>query len=340
MGARTTARGGTLRAALAAAAALLVLGSVPALADPEGELAAAKDRLAAAQAALDSATAAWQAAEAKLAQTEDQLAATRAAIARTQRRLAAIAARIDRRARAAYMSGVGGTIDLLLSSADFTEFSDRLEFIGAVAENDSDLITLAEVTREELRRKLADLARLREERARDAERLERARSAAAARVDELARVVADLERQLEARQAQLVLGVAPSVAGAIQVCPVQGPNSFVDSFGAPRSGGRSHQGIDLIAPYGTPVVAVHAGNAVRSSNLLGGLAVIVYHTNGDYSYYAHLSSYGAAGAVRAGTVIGYVGSTGNAGSVNHLHFEYHPGGGGAINPYAMLRAVC
>ncbi|HXF71736.1 MAG TPA: peptidoglycan DD-metalloendopeptidase family protein [Actinomycetota bacterium] len=340
MGGSTTARRATVRAALGAAAALLLLGSVPARADLDGDLESAKERLAAAQAALDRATAAWQAAEAKLAQTEDQLAATRAAIVRTQRRLAAIAARIDRRARVAYMSGVGGAIEALLSSSDLTDFSDRLEFIGAVAESDADLVTRAEVTREELRRQLADLARLREERARDAERLEQARSAAEARVEELAAEVADLERQLEAREAQLLLGVAPTVAGAIQVCPVQGPNSFVDSFGAPRSGGRTHQGIDLIAPYGTPVVAVHAGNAVRRPNLLGGLAVILYHTNGDYTYYAHLSSYGAAGAVGAGTVIGYVGSTGNAGSVNHLHFEYHPGGGGAIDPYAMLRAVC
>ncbi len=128
-------------------------------------------------------------------------------------------------------------------------------------------------------------------------------------------------------------------SGAISTCPVAGPVSFVDSFGWPRPG-HSHQGIDMIAAYGTPIVAVHSGNAVQTSNSLGGLAVNVYHDwSSDFTYYAHLSSYGSSGHVAAGQVIGYVGATGNAG-VNHLHFEYHPGGGSAINPYSALVAVC
>ncbi|HXF36447.1 MAG TPA: peptidoglycan DD-metalloendopeptidase family protein [Actinomycetota bacterium] len=334
-----TGRPRALRAGLALVAAAALLAT-PAVADTETQLEQRKEELAAARAALDRATAAWQAAEARLARTEDELAATEAAVQRLRRRLAAIQRRISQRAREAYMSGVGGTIDVLLSSDSFTEFSDRLEFIGSIAASDADLIIEGEVTAEELRRRMADLARLRDRRERETADLERSRAAAAARVQDLEDVVAELQRELRAEEEQLLFGVPPTVAGAIQTCPVLGPNSFVDSFGAPRSGGRTHQGIDLIAPFGTPVVAVHAGNAVQGSNTLGGLAVIVYHTDGDYTYYAHLSSFGAAGQVRTGTVIGYVGSTGNAGSVNHLHFEYHPGGGAAINPYAMLRAVC
>ena len=96
----------------------------------------------------------------------------------------------------------------------------------------------------------------------------------------------------------------------------------------------------MISPYGTPIVAVHSGNAVQSPNDLGGNAVLVYHDGGsDFTYYAHMSSYGSSGHVGAGQVIGYVGSTGDT-SVNHLHFEYHPGGGGAIDPYQTLLAVC
>jgi murein DD-endopeptidase MepM/ murein hydrolase activator NlpD len=100
-----------------------------------------------------------------------------------------------------------------------------------------------------------------------------------------------------------------------------------------------HQGIDLIAAYGTPVVAVAPGSARTASNTLGGNAVVVQHTSGDWTYYAHLSSFGTMGAVSAGTVIGYVGSTGDT-NVNHLHFEYHPNGGAAVDPYSALLAVC
>ena len=73
---------------------------------------------------------------------------------------------------------------------------------------------------------------------------------------------------------------------------------------------------------------------------LGGNAVIVYHDgSSDFTYYAHMSSYGATGQVAAGQIIGYVGSTGDT-TVNHLHFEYHSGGGGAVDPYQLLLAVC
>jgi len=105
--------------------------------------------------------------------------------------------------------------------------------------------------------------------------------------------------------------------------------------------GHTHQGIDLIAPFGTPVVAAHPGVVSHSSSSTGGLQAYVRAPSGTYTFYAHLSSYSSAsGSVAAGTVIGYVGSTGNAGDTNHLHFEYHPGGGAAVDPYQMLLRVC
>jgi len=118
---------------------------------------------------------------------------------------------------------------------------------------------------------------------------------------------------------------------------VAGPNSFVDSFGDPRPGGRTHEGIDLIASAGTPVVAVASGSASPAGSI-GGLGVVVQHPNGDWTFYAHLGTYGTLGAVSAGTVIGTIGTTGV--SVPHLHFEHHPNGGPAANPYSALLAVC
>jgi murein DD-endopeptidase MepM/ murein hydrolase activator NlpD len=127
---------------------------------------------------------------------------------------------------------------------------------------------------------------------------------------------------------------------------VAGPTSFTDTFGAPRSGGRTHQGVDMLALRGTPAVAVYGGTIVQmKSSTLGGITLRLLSTAGDEYYYAHLDGY-AAGlvvgqAVMEGDVLGYVGTTGNApANVPHLHFEQHPGGGSAVNPYPLVRSLC
>jgi murein DD-endopeptidase MepM/ murein hydrolase activator NlpD len=79
---------------------------------------------------------------------------------------------------------------------------------------------------------------------------------------------------------------------------------------------------------------------VDSSNRTGGLAVKVLGSRG-FVYNAHLSAIGRLGSVSTGTVIGYVGNSGNArGTPPHDHFEWHPGNGGAVNPYPYLNQVC
>ncbi|HWB88167.1 MAG TPA: peptidoglycan DD-metalloendopeptidase family protein [Acidimicrobiia bacterium] len=128
-------------------------------------------------------------------------------------------------------------------------------------------------------------------------------------------------------------------------CPVAGAVSFSDSWGAPRSGGRSHKGVDMIAARGTPIVAVYSGRVKRLSNSsLGGKSVYFVSDAGDMYYYAHLDGFGdisAGMSVPAGYVLGYNGSTGNAPDwLPHLHWEYHPGGGAAVNPYPLARELC
>jgi peptidoglycan hydrolase-like protein with peptidoglycan-binding domain len=129
----------------------------------------------------------------------------------------------------------------------------------------------------------------------------------------------------------------------LQVFPMQGRCGFTDTWGQARSEGRSHEGTDVIGARGLALYATNDGVISRMSTggRLGGNAIYVKIPNGTYFYYAHLDSFApgmAAGVpVKAGQVIGYVGSTGT--TTPHLHFEVHPFGGAAVNPYAILKAA-
>jgi murein DD-endopeptidase MepM/ murein hydrolase activator NlpD len=125
---------------------------------------------------------------------------------------------------------------------------------------------------------------------------------------------------------------------AIQ-CPMLG-SAYGDTWGAPRSGGRRHEGVDMLAPTGTPIYAVVNGYVTFKQNRLGGNAASLAGDNGNRYYYAHFSGYeGVSRRVNQGDVIGYNGDTGNATGVPHLHFEVHPGGGLAVNPTPSVRAA-
>lgn len=154
-------------------------------------------------------------------------------------------------------------------------------------------------------------------------------------------------KTLDARTA-IALGVLPSVESmgltAIKVFPVQGRCSYTDSWGAPRSGGRSHLGVDITAPRGNAIYAVVDGviSQVTTGGSLSGNALRVAQSDGTYFFYAHMDSFAPGIAVgtpvRAGQIIGYVGSTGNSAGP-HLHFEVHPFGGDAVSPYAVVKVV-
>ncbi|HZD22101.1 MAG TPA: peptidoglycan DD-metalloendopeptidase family protein [Acidimicrobiia bacterium] len=139
---------------------------------------------------------------------------------------------------------------------------------------------------------------------------------------------------------------APTVSGPSGgTCPVAGAVTFTDTWGAPRSGGRTHKGVDMIAARGVPIVAAFSGTIYRlSTSTLGGNSVYFTSDAGDLYYYAHLDSYANISPgqhVPVGYVLGYNGSSGNAPEyLPHLHWEYHPGGGDAVNPYPLATELC
>lgn len=125
--------------------------------------------------------------------------------------------------------------------------------------------------------------------------------------------------------------------------PVSGvaPASLRDSFGDPRSGGRRHEGIDIFAAKRTAVVSSTGGYVARMANGgLGGITVSVIDPSGWRHYYAHLDAWGPireGQRVAPGTLLGYVGNTGNAATTPpHLHYGIYTERG-AINPYPLLR---
>jgi len=143
------------------------------------------------------------------------------------------------------------------------------------------------------------------------------------------------------------LGLIPSLAElglpTLQAFPVQGRCGYTDSWQAPRPGGRKHEGVDIIGARGLAIYAVADGVITKmlTGGALSGNSIRLTIGDGTYFFYAHLDGFAAglsAGqTVRAGQVIGYLGATGA--TSNHLHFEVHPQGGAAVNPYPIVKAV-
>jgi peptidoglycan hydrolase-like protein with peptidoglycan-binding domain len=128
--------------------------------------------------------------------------------------------------------------------------------------------------------------------------------------------------------------------------PVQGNCFFGDTWQAARGGGRLHEGVDIIANEGNLLYAVADGEITKlfwdQPGALAGNGFRLTQPNGTYYTYLHLSGF-APGVevgtkVQAGDVIGFVGNTGSS-ATPHLHFEIHPGGGAAINPYPHVKAI-
>jgi peptidoglycan hydrolase CwlO-like protein len=291
-------------------------------------------------------------------------------IARIQTKVDAQQAVLDTRARIAYESGTGTTLEFLLGSTSVADLNDRLEIVDAAARSDQDVIDTLTSTKNQLSERQDALVANKVALQSKQRGLNKASDALSAKLRAEQRVVASLEHdkaQVEHLVGSLTArllrelgggGSGQGIGGVFLVCPVGSPHAYSDDFGQYRgttNPPHPHAGNDIFAPKGIPIRAPFSGTAVDTSGGLGGLSVTVYGGYG-YVYNAHLSGMGRLGPVAAGTVIGYVGNTGDAqGGPTHDHFEWHPSVlpkhlwrspygyrriGSAIDPYPYLNAVC
>jgi murein DD-endopeptidase MepM/ murein hydrolase activator NlpD len=349
-------------AALAALAMLVWPAAAPAAAgDP------VKDRQAA-QARANAAAAKFARAETQLARVEKELSALQAKTDATKTRLSSLESEVKQVAVNAYVRGNGSIAGgQLVFDPDLSKTARRNAMVRFANDTDRSAIDEYRAARQDLEVGSESVRRQLEEREQAATALRKQRQAAygeltrlqAAEKAYLAKIAA--EKEAAARRAAATKAAnartsraatagttAASTAGRVTgviasgdwICPVQGPHSFSNDYGMPRSGGRRHEGNDILNPRGTPIVASVSGTVSFHNSSLGGLSYYLHGDDGNTYFGTHLGSYGQSGRVSAGTVVGYNGDSGNARGTPHLHFEIHPGGGGPVNPYPTLVKYC
>ena len=274
-------------------------------------------------------------AEGKILQIEAHLDKLQQKMMKLHVRAALLQAKLDERSREVYMSG-GVPILYLLTATSAADAAARISFLTEMNRRDAVLAGRVQETTDRLVQIEAEVVLGRQivelqKRSLEMDRKELQRKMARSR-----RLVARLSGRIEQIQIEI------SRLRPFALCPVGGPHAIADNFGDlrhdPKGGTHIHQGDDIAAASGAPILAPFDGVASVSHSRLGGLGVYVH---GDYGfvYNAHVSRLGTLGPVEAGDVVGYVGSTGHS-TGPHDHFEWHPGNGPAVDPYEYLMLVC
>ena len=320
----------------------LVAVAVPAAhADP---LADARARERALRAELQQATAELQDTEARLAEAEDRLGFDRGQLRVARRQLATTRTAVAGQVAAMYRSG-GLLVASALLERDPEGVPDRIELATVLVSRQAQTIEDAQVAESSYQATLGRVTESYEHAKALRDRAGRAVQRLEASLEEAPAVQARLAR-LERRPAQTPAApAAPASRGGI-ACILARPYSYVDTWGAARSSGRTHQGTDVMAPYGAQVYAYTAGVVSReSTSTNGGLQLYLQGDNGVEYFYAHLSRYAVPAGTRvlAGQLVAYNGQSGNAQyTAPHVHFEVHPGGPGStpVNPFPYVQRAC
>lgn len=323
------------------------------------DLQAAQDRFL--EASLD-----YEEAANDVARVERQQINISGAIETRQADREEVSAAAEEKAVEMYMRGAVASPGVLLSVVNVGQVMSTAEMLAAASHDDQAALTSLAALEADLNRYQEELTDVEAElRAVEAARLdalarqEEARESSEAAYSKLSEKCKELNRTYEQekaaearRAAARAQGKSGAAAGASPqatsgfICPMTpGRTSFIDSWGFPRSGGRSHRGTDMMAAWNETVFAVAPGTVYARNGGLGGKTLWLIADNGTGYYYAHLNDWavGNGARVERGQAVGFNGNSGNArGGSPHLHFEIHPGGRGspAVNPYPTLASAC
>ena len=348
----------------------LIPSSASPLDDKKEESGNLKDQISQVDNELTACVQGYEQAYAKLTEVNCLIQANLAELDKTKEELARSRRLLGDRIDSIYRSGDMGVISVILGAQDYESFLSRLAYLREVCEEDASTLERIEILKAELEKRDAELAANKAEQRIALNKIQAQQVSLQRALERKQKLLASVDseikaleeeerrRQEEERRKALAAMAAASKNNAGQggaasssfvpdsswTFPVTSPYTYCDSWHAPRVG-HLHQGADIFALRGTPARACVNGQILRlSSGKLGGIGMTLIDQKGNTYYYGHLEGY-APGVyegmqVTAGQVVGYVGDTGNAkGTPPHVHFEIHPGGGSATNPYPILKLV-
>lgn len=307
-----------------------------------------KARLQALKAQTASAGRAYDKAYHRVEAVEDDIKATRNKISKTKKTLARNRKKLNITAVDMYRgNGAAGVMEMLLAAESFESLIATFEYTDRIGKKYSTTITKTVALQQRLNAQKKSLQAKRDVRAKELKPYRAKLNTLNAELKKKEAQFKRIQKELAVARAARNSAAGVSSGGAVNVSvgsngmvfPVVGSYYFSDTYGAARSGGRRHQGTDVMARRGTPLVAITSGTVRSHSNGLGGRCVYLTGSNGWTAYYAHMNSISrSSGHVNAGDVIGTVGDTGNARGTPHLHIQLW-NHGRLVNPYRFLRAM-
>jgi murein DD-endopeptidase MepM/ murein hydrolase activator NlpD len=293
----------------------------------QAEVAATSGKLAAGQRELDRLVAGFESGQTALEKLHAEIAEAETRHQALEGQLVSLQGSINQRASSNYRTGPTHLVNVLLGARSFRQLTTAMDLFEEVSAKDTQTLNNVRQLKDETARLKTEL---------DSKKIDQQRAVEALkkRQRDMQGSLAGLAKQYEAVKSRL----DSTKAGF--AFPVKAPYSFVDTFLAPRSGYRKHEGVDIFAMSGTPVLSVVNGVIENKGvNPLGGNKLWVRSPGDNWSYYyAHLAGYGPGIAngtrVKKGQVIGYVGNTGHSFGA-HLHFEVRINGS-PVDPMGYL----